>query len=144
MTGRGQGIEGLTKFIHLIPPPLRTLPIGTVHIGITHGHIQGTGSPFPQLRIEGIVARERTGKLGLITCLPVLHLQHLHAIGQNVDHLMTIHPAQTLVTLNTCFGDIFGTYTLGTASYVIIGPHLDAFAGRSLYLEIGCYVRIIG
>ena len=45
--GRSQHIDILLYVIYHIPPPLRTLPIGAIKVGVTHIQIQGAGGTLP-------------------------------------------------------------------------------------------------
>ena len=88
---------------------------------------------MPKLVVERVVTMERAGEVRVVTGLTVFHIQHLHALGDDVIDLMAVHPAIAFVFLLTLTGDIFGTYVALASSLVIIHPYVDGFPGFRLY-----------
>ena len=87
---------------------------------------------------------ERAREVRVVTGLTVFHIQHLHALGDDVIDLMAVHPAIAFVFLLTLTGDIFGTYVALASSLVIIHPDVDSLPGLRLYFQIRSDLGIIG
>ena len=87
---------------------------------------------------------ESASKGRIIARFPIFHLQHLHAIGQNIEHLMAVHPTQALIRLHSFPSDVFGPDIQLRASRIIIGLYTDHLTRRRFHLQIRCRLAIIG
>ena len=117
------GVERIEALGHeqgAVAPPLGTLALGTVEIGVAHVHIQGAHALLPIAVEEGVVAMETAHHLGVVARLAVGHTAHRHAMGHGHIEPVAVHPAQALIGLLSRTGDIFGTY-----APLSVGAHAD-------------------
>ena len=142
----GQGVKRLSGFIDHISRPLRTLAVGTIHVGIAHRNIQrahGFGQETVELRIG---AFERTDEFGIVTALAELQLHHLRIGRHYVVNPVSVRPPFVLVVLHAVAGDVFAAQVIipTVVFQIVIGKYLHFIPGRGLQFDIRrdlCIVR---
>ena len=128
-------IESLIQLVDLVTPPLRPLPVGTVVIGVPHTDVKCSLSLLP-IRVEnGVGTRERSRELSVITSLTELDTQDFNLRRKNIIKHFAVHPSETLIFLDTFFGDILGADALGIGDHIVIGVHRDHHPLRRLDFE---------
>ena len=139
-----EGIESFAQLVHHVAPPLGTLAIGTVHIGVAHGDVERTLRLIPQAGEHRVIARETTSKGSVVTRFTVLHIKHFHAFRKFILHIMAVHPALAFECLFTFTRAIFGKYIGGRTAPVVVRADTDALACRCFQSDVGsnlCIVR---
>ena len=139
-----EGIESFAQLIYHVAPPLGTLAIGTVHIGVAHGDVERTLRLVPQTGEHRVIAGETAGKGGVVTRLTVLHIEHFHTFRKFVLHIVTVHPALAFEHLFSFARTILGKYVGGRTAPVIVRTDTDALTCRCFQSDVGsnlCIVR---
>ena len=65
-------VEGLAHFVDHVSPPLRTLTVRAVHVGVPHGDVEGAQRLLAVAIQELIVAFKGSCELAVVTRLAVL------------------------------------------------------------------------
>lgn len=137
------GIEGFAQLVHLVAPPLGALAVGTVHIGVAHGDIQGAYGLFAQAVEEIVVAGESARKLGVIARFAILQGIDFHAFRNLINERMSVHPTQGFIGLTTFLGDILRTHIRFASSHEMVSLHPDFLARRSRYIEVRSCMAVV-
>ena len=90
-------IEAFTHQYGRISPPLGSLTVGTVIIGVTHIHIERTQTLLPEAVEIRVVAMETAFGQSVIATLSVLQFGHPYVMRQNHIENLSIHPPQRFV-----------------------------------------------
>ena len=129
--------------MNFIAPPLRPFPVGTVHIGVAHAHVEGALCFLPVLVQKWIVAVEIAAETAIVTGFAELYFAYGNSFGHNVVHVLSVKPGQMLIALFSCFGDIFAMHAFRTCHNIVVGMQPDQLAGRSFQLHIWREMRIV-
>ena len=132
-----EGIESFAQLVHYVAPPLGTLAVGTVHISVAHGNVERTLRLVPQAGEHRVIAREATGKGGVVARFTVLHIKHFHAFRKFILHIVTVHPTLAFECLFSFTRTILGKYVGGRTAPVVVRTDTDTLACRSFQADVG-------
>ena len=146
----GYGVELVETLVHEdgdIAPPLGTLAVGTVEIGVAHVDIEGAHGLLAEAVEKLVGALEAAHKVDIVARLTVTHAMHLDGCILRVAQVedLAIHPTQRLVLLAAGAGDILGTDAVVATAAHMVGLDGDEGAANGVGdIDYGSKLRIVG